>query len=145
MADIDHFKLYNDQFGHPGGDGCLRKVAAVLTASARTTDIVARYGGEEFAVILPDTDLDTAFLVAERIRENVVRLAEEHPGSPTGYLTVSLGVATAIPGGEPGAPELFKRADENLYEAKKRGRNQVASGRSSALTGPVGPRTEFLD
>jgi diguanylate cyclase (GGDEF)-like protein len=139
MVDIDYFKQYNDQFGHPGGDSCLRKVAVVLTASARTTDIVARYGGEEFAVILPDTDLDAACLVAERIRETVVQLEEEHPASPTGYLTVSLGVATAIPGGEPGGPDLLKRADENLYAAKNRGRNQVAIDQAAELTDAAAP------
>jgi diguanylate cyclase (GGDEF)-like protein len=84
MIDIDYFKQYNDRFGHPGGDRCLQELAAVLTASARRTDIVARYGGEEFAVILPDTDLTTAWHVAERIRQTVVHLQVEHPASPTG-------------------------------------------------------------
>jgi diguanylate cyclase (GGDEF)-like protein len=128
MVDIDYFKQYNDRFGHLGGDGCLQKLAAVLTAGARETDIVARYGGEEFAVVLADTGLATARQVAERLRQAVAGLAEEHPASPTGHLTVSVGVATALPDAETSRRDLLRRADEGLYLAKRNGRNQVAAG-----------------
>jgi len=128
MVDIDFFKQYNDRFGHLGGDGCLRKLAAVLAAGARSTDLVARYGGEEFAVVLPDTDLVTARQIAERLRETVAGLEEKHPTSPTGYLTVSVGFASAFPGGETDRRNLVQRADEGLYLAKRNGRNQVAAG-----------------
>jgi diguanylate cyclase (GGDEF)-like protein len=125
MVDIDYFKQYNDRFGHPGGDGCLRELAEVLSACSRGTDIVARYGGEEFAVVLPDTDLAEACQVAERIRRAVAQLERPHPASPTGYLTVSVGVAEAAPG-DTGRPDVLGRADQCLYTAKRNGRNQVA-------------------
>jgi diguanylate cyclase (GGDEF)-like protein len=128
MIDIDYFKQYNDHFGHLGGDGCLQKLAAVLTAGARESDIVARYGGEEFAVVLPDTDFADAWNVAERLRRTVAGLEQEHPGSPTGYLTVSVGVASAFFSvGETGRRDLLQRADEGLYLAKHNGRNRVAA------------------
>ena len=131
MVDIDYFKQYNDGFGHLGGDACLQKLATVLSAGARETDIVARYGGEEFAVVLPDTDLDAARQVAERLRQDVARLGEEHPASSTGHLTVSVGVATAFPGGATSRRDLLQRADEGLYAAKRNGRNQVATAPSA--------------
>ena len=132
MVDIDYFKQYNDRFGHLGGDACLRKLAAVLTAGARENDIVARYGGEEFAIVMSDTDLATATQVAERLRQAVADLEEEHPASATGCLTVSVGVASAFPDAETGRRDLLRRADEGLYQAKRNGRNQVAIGPTPA-------------
>jgi diguanylate cyclase (GGDEF)-like protein len=129
MVDIDYFKQYNDHFGHLGGDACLREVAAVLVANARETDLVARYGGEEFSLVLADTDLATAGQIAERLRHAVALLGQEHPASPTGYLTVSVGIAAALPG-EPGRQDLLRRADEGLYLAKRSGRNRVDTGPS---------------
>jgi diguanylate cyclase (GGDEF)-like protein len=125
MVDIDYFKQYNDHFGHPGGDGCLQRLATVLTASTRRVDIVARCGGEEFAVVLPDTDLGPAYHVAERIRHAVAQLRQEHPGSPIGCVTVSAGVASAVPGSGRNQEDLLRLADEGLYSAKRGGRNQV--------------------
>jgi diguanylate cyclase (GGDEF)-like protein len=126
MLDIDHFKQYNDRFGHPGGDGCLQKLATILKTAVRETDIAARYGGEEFAVVLPDADLEIAHHVAERIRQSVAELGQEHPASPTGHLTVSGGVASAVPGAGVSQQELLQRADDSLYAAKRNGRNQIA-------------------
>jgi diguanylate cyclase (GGDEF)-like protein len=132
MVDIDFFKQYNDRFGHLGGDDCLRKVAAALTAHVRDSDVVARYGGEEFAVIMPDTDLATASGIAERIRDAVAGLAQDHPAAPAGHLTVSLGVACENPGET--VADLIRRADDNLYAAKNLGRDRVVADQ---LTAPL--------
>ena len=134
MVDIDYFKQYNDRFGHLGGDVCLQKLATVLMTSVRETDVVARYGGEEFSVVMPDTDFATAWQVAERLREAVASLAEEHPAAPNGHLTISVGVASATPSGENSRQDLLQRAEEGLYLAKRNGRNQVAAGPASEPT-----------
>jgi diguanylate cyclase (GGDEF)-like protein len=127
MVDVDHFKLYNDQYGHLTGDACLRTVAGTLASSVRAGDIVARYGGEEFAVVLPDTDLESAHRVAERIRADIAGLAEKHAAAPSGFVTVSVGVASARPGDDDiSAEELIQLADDGLYQAKRAGRNRVA-------------------
>ncbi|WP_433049120.1 diguanylate cyclase domain-containing protein [Dactylosporangium sp. CS-033363] len=128
MIDIDHFKSYNDHFGHPGGDTCLRKVAAALQHTVRATDLVARLGGEEFAVVLPDTDLRAATVAAERLRAAVEAIGEPHPRTGPGVVTVSVGVAAHRPygGGEP--EKLVEAADVALYDAKREGRNRVAPG-----------------
>ena len=119
LLDIDHFKAYNDAHGHPEGDEVLRMVAALLTSEARTSDVVARYGGEEFAVILPDTDLDSALAIAERFRQVI----ESHAWTLR-PITTSIGVAcTTTYGANPGA--LIEAADKALYQAKRGGRNQV--------------------
>ncbi|MER7278868.1 diguanylate cyclase [Dactylosporangium sp. NPDC000244] len=128
MIDIDHFKLYNDHFGHPGGDACLRKVAGALRRTVRATDLVARLGGEEFAVVLPDTDLTCACVAAERLRAAIEELGEPHLRTGPGVVTVSVGVAAARPGGEGEPEELVEAADVALYEAKREGRNRVAPG-----------------
>ncbi|MET0425057.1 MAG: diguanylate cyclase [Actinoplanes sp.] len=125
MIDIDHFKRYNDHYGHPAGDACLRLVAATLADSVRgATDVVVRYGGEEFAVILPGVNLLAAYDLAERIRSAVVDLRQEHAASPDGHLSISVGAASATPG--PDSPEeLIRAADQALYGAKRHGRNCV--------------------
>jgi diguanylate cyclase (GGDEF)-like protein len=127
MLDVDEFKLYNDRYGHPGGDACLRTVVAAVQRAMRDTDLVARYGGEEFAVILPGPQPETGTVVAERIRAAVEDLALPHAATGRGILTVSLGVASVAPatGGEPG--KLVEAADAALYEAKRAGRNCVRS------------------
>ncbi len=135
MIDVDHFKLYNDQFGHPAGDECLRRVAAVLAHSVRRAgELAARYGGEEFVVVLPGLDANGALQEAERIRTEVSALGIPHTGSSAGaVVTVSLGVASRVPQREEGLYLLLQEADDALYQAKHGGRNRVglASGISS--------------
>jgi len=126
MVDIDAYKSYNDHYGHQRGDDGLRKIAQTIASSARRPpDIVARYGGEEFALILNDTDLHGAQVVAERIRLAVENLQIPHLAADTGVVTVSLGVAAqhVLQGGD--ASSLVAAADEALYLAKRRGRNQT--------------------
>lgn len=127
MIDIDCFKLYNDRYGHLQGDECLRAVAGVLASSARRpSEMVARYGGEEFACILPDTGREGAATVAESMRARVAELQLPHEKSLVApHVTLSLGVGTLSP--VVGAPvgDLVALADENLYKAKKGGRDRV--------------------
>jgi len=128
MIDIDHFKLLNDRCGHPTGDVCLRQVARVLQeALVRPGDVLARYGGEEFIALVQDADAAGGHVVAERLRAAVEALRIEHPDSPFGVVTVSVGVAGATPTGDATATGLVKAADRALYEAKCAGRNQVRS------------------
>lgn len=137
ICDIDDFKSYNDNFGHQAGDRCLRAVAGLLRESLqRGSDFCARYGGEEFVVVLPNTTLDGARRVAERIREAVSGLGMWHPASPRGIVTISIGVAEAR-GGEhdPDHESLIRRADEALYRAKERGRNRVEAHGDAAIDG----------
>lgn len=128
MVDIDHFKLYNDHYGHGAGDICLRQVAQTfLKIGERALDVVARYGGEEFVIILPNTDSYSAQTLAETIRDLVFNLHIPHAQSQTSpYITVSLGVATSMPTPSSSALELAKKADKALYKAKQGGRNRVA-------------------
>jgi diguanylate cyclase (GGDEF)-like protein len=129
MADIDSFKLLNDEYGHQAGDQCLRQVANALTSVVlRTEDLVARYGGEEFAVILPWTDHAGALEVAERMRIAVQALAIQHAHSPFNkMLTVSVGVATVCPTARADTFDLIRLADRALYRSKASGRNRVSS------------------
>jgi len=126
MMDIDHFKLFNDHYGHQGGDECLRRVAAQARREVRGNDLFARYGGEEFAVILPDAPPAIANAVAERIRAAVEAMALPHAGlRPDAIVTLSLGVATLRPGRQDDVRHLLEAADSNLYTAKRTGRNMV--------------------
>jgi diguanylate cyclase (GGDEF)-like protein len=129
IVDIDHFKQYNDRYGHHQGDLCLRRVAAALArVPTRAGDLIARLGGEEFAVILPGTGRDAALEMAERLREAVSALAIAHETSPVApHVTISVGVATGdqVPTGRAGGG-LLAAADDALYRAKKAGRNRVA-------------------
>jgi diguanylate cyclase (GGDEF)-like protein len=128
MMDVDHFKQYNDNYGHGAGDECLRRVAQVLgTVIHRTADMVARYGGEEFAAILPATDVEHGMQIAERFRQVVNSLGLEHGYSSTNeFITISVGVATRVPQLQEEPHNLLQVADRMLYEAKARGRNCVA-------------------
>jgi diguanylate cyclase (GGDEF)-like protein/PAS domain S-box-containing protein len=131
LLDLDHFKAFNDQYGHQVGDDCLRSVAAAVGSTVRRPrDFVARYGGEELAVILPETDSAGAIYIAEQVRQAVERLMVPHSGNREGnsYVTVSIGVTTAVPsvGGTVKMPEgLLLTADSALYKAKHHGRNRV--------------------
>jgi GGDEF domain-containing protein len=150
MVDVDHFKRFNDHYGHVQGDACLRKVAGVLISAtrvhtdfkptigadlppsfhriagrARHADFAARYGGEEFAILLRGADLDTALQVGERLRQGVEDLLMAHAGTPWGFVSISVGAATILPA-ENGEPEeLTEAADAALYQAKRLGRNRV--------------------
>ncbi len=126
LCDVDHFKLYNDHLGHPAGDLCLKKMAAVLTGQLkRPADLAARYGGEEFVLLLPDTDLAGALRVGEACRARLEHMALPHPGAPGGFVTMSIGVACVVPGEDDSAGDLVGRADGALYDAKRGGRNRV--------------------
>ncbi len=126
MIDIDHFKLLNDRYGHPVGDGCLREVAGALQrALGRPEDVLARYGGEEFIALLRDGTAAGAQVVAERLRAAVQNLRIENADSPVRVVTVSIGVASAELTNEAAATRLVQDADRALYEAKCGGRNQV--------------------
>jgi diguanylate cyclase (GGDEF)-like protein len=125
IADIDHFKPVNDRYGHPVGDAILREVAASLSAAVREPVCLGRLGGEEFLVVLPDTDLDAATQVAERLREGVAAIDTSRWFSDRA-LTMSLGVTVSTPGVDT-LSSMLKRADEGLYEAKHAGRNRVVS------------------
>jgi two-component system chemotaxis family response regulator WspR len=126
MIDVDKFKNYNDLLGHDAGDTILKLVAkTAVECIERSTDLVARYGGEEFAIILPGTTIHGAETVGERVRASIEALNIEHPGSPYGKLTVSVGVATMFPSAEHSPRDLIVAADEMLYSAKHDGRNLV--------------------
>ncbi|HVL68100.1 MAG TPA: diguanylate cyclase [Vicinamibacterales bacterium] len=126
LIDIDYFKRFNDRYGHPAGDECLRQVAAVLRAAAnRVSDLTCRYGGEEFAVVLGGTDAQGARTVAEFIRHGVELIAIPHEDAPGSVVTVSIGVGTRT-GDEYGRPAaLIAACDRALYEAKNLGRNRT--------------------
>jgi diguanylate cyclase (GGDEF)-like protein len=127
MIDVDHFKLYNDHYGHLAGDECLRTVGRVLAGVVRRpSDMAARYGGEEFAILLPDTTAAGAHEIGASILHEMTSLDLPHAVSPTGHrVTVSIGIATCTVA-EGCAPErLVAAADEALYQAKHAGRNRI--------------------
>lgn len=126
MIDVDHFKLFNDHYGHPAGDACLKKVTqAIKGCLHRTTDILGRYGGEEFIVLLPETDAKGALCVAQAIGEAISALQIRHGVSPTApYVTASLGGATCLRTTGHDLEELIKNADRALYKAKRAGRDR---------------------
>ena len=129
LSDIDFFKKYNDHYGHAEGDTCLRRVAkAVASCASRAADFAARYGGEEFAIILPETDLNGAITIAEKIKTAVAALNIRHAASTVaGHVTLSLGVATVTGNQDISPVDLIKAADAFLYKAKENGRNTVFS------------------
>jgi diguanylate cyclase len=140
ILDIDHFKKFNDTYGHLVGDDCLQMVANCIGEFVtRTQDLAARYGGEEFVVLLPDTPEEGAMRVAEKIRKKIqetgFRVSDE-----VLHLTVSIGVSSVRPDHADATKEIFAKADEALYEAKARGRNNVVSSSETASsTSEVSP------
>jgi diguanylate cyclase (GGDEF)-like protein len=139
MMDIDHFKDYNDHYGHPQGDECLRRVAQALRNQIkRPADTLARYGGEEFAALLPRTDAKGAAAVAEAFHASVATLRLEHDGLPLKeHVSLSLGVTAYVPERSRNAEDLLTAADHALYEAKHQGRDRivVAGQESHAVAG----------
>jgi len=134
MIDADKFKPFNDMYGHPSGDACLRLLATTIPAQLRREgDLAARFGGDEFAVILPGADEAGAALIAERIVHAISAIAIMHPGTESGVVTVSAGVAAIMPSmTKSGADQLLAQADAALYEAKARGGNQVCAAAQAA-------------
>lgn len=123
MSDLDHFKDINDGYGHVKGDEALRLVAQAARETLRRTDIIGRYGGEEFAVILPETESEAARTIAERLRSGVNGITV--PGTSTN-LSISIGVVSAVPDAGDTVDTIIERADQALYDAKRRGRNRVS-------------------
>ncbi len=125
LADIDHFKAFNDAYGHVVGDDCLKRVAKALGESIlREVDTIARYGGEEFAAILPETDEAGGVMIIERMLENIENLKIPHVASPTAdHITVSFGLSTMVPDPDINPTQLIESSDKALYLAKNSGRN----------------------
>ncbi|BCJ07254.1 response regulator [Pseudomonas sp. RtIB026] len=134
MLDLDYFKAYNDRYGHPAGDQCLRRFAELLRqALKRPGDLAVRYGGEEFTLLLPDTDGQGASQIVQEILQLLRRLAIEHAGSPLGHVSASAGIAVGAPTLETVTPEnLMAAADAALYEAKRQGRDRYCLAASVA-------------
>ncbi|WP_308602236.1 diguanylate cyclase [Massilia sp. Dwa41.01b] len=134
LADIDHFKLYNDRYGHQAGDLCTEQVARAMTdAAARAQDMVARYGGEEFAILLPQVDAFGAEGVARRLLAELDALAIAHAVSPTApVLTLSMGIAAMVPDAREASATLIRAADALLYQAKAEGRNRYRRAGATA-------------
>ena len=125
MIDVDHFKAFNDRYGHLSGDMCLRTVAETLAQAARDATVVARYGGEEFALLFARTGLDRALEIAEQLRATIERLNLAHQAAPRGHVTASVGVASMRAQAGESTVVLIEAADAALYGAKRRGRNTV--------------------
>jgi diguanylate cyclase (GGDEF)-like protein len=132
MLDIDHFKRYNDTFGHAAGDTTIKELGLVLRGAIRGGDVACRHGGEEFVLILPEAPLEISYRRAEEIRQAVRHLSVMHEGQPLGLLTISVGVA-AYPdhGNTPAA--LLRAADSALYQAKHAGRDRVVAAEAERL------------
>ena len=128
-ADVDYFKEYNDQYGHPAGDECLVKLAkAMHGALSRPGDLVARIGGEEFAFLLPRTSLSGSRAVAELVQERILELNLPHEASVVvGQVTLSMGIASSDHASVASPAELLRASDMALYDAKRRGRNRIAA------------------
>jgi adenylate cyclase len=126
FCDVDFFKVYNDTYGHKAGDGCLQQVALALRDSLRGHDLAARYGGEEFVVVLPDSNTETAKVVAQRIRAKLQEMQIPHAGSQASqYVSISMGIASVYHNRAISATELIEVADQALYQAKSQGRDRA--------------------
>jgi len=133
MADLDHFKKYNDAHGHPAGDAALKRIGAIMREASRDVDFVARYGGEEFLLMMPETETEGASEVAQRLRRKI-----ENEKLMEGSITVSIGVS-AFPGNGDAAEALIAAADAALYEAKHAGGNRVIVARQQPVSAPKTP------
>jgi diguanylate cyclase (GGDEF)-like protein len=126
MIDVDHFKLFNDTYGHPEGDACLARVGEALSNLAdRSSGFAGRYGGEEFCLLLPGTEVARGVQIGEMVRAAIWNLSVPHATSAHQRVTVSVGVASATPATVETAKDLIEAADASLYAAKRRGRNTV--------------------
>jgi len=145
LIDIDHFKAFNDRYGHPGGDECLRMIAdTIATVIRRPHDLVARYGGEEFVAVLPVTTPEGAKQIAESLRAAIAALGVPHAAVPGGAVTASIGVATTIPSGDSLPASLVAAADGALYAAKRNGRNRIAVADPLDPASPPGEHAVML-
>jgi diguanylate cyclase (GGDEF)-like protein len=134
MIDIDHFKLFNDRYGHVRGDACLRAVGETLSlVTLEEAVVVARYGGEEFALLLPGLDVERTTVLAEEARRAVEDLLITHADAACGVVTISIGVESLVPEPDLSAADLVEAADRALYAAKRRGRNAVVTHASLVL------------
>lgn len=144
MADVDHFKSFNDTYGHLAGDRCLKQIAGAIKETVhRSGDLAARYGGEEFAVILPGTDATSAHEIAELMRMRVHSLAIPHHASAGGCVTISLGVTAEIPVPGRSPADLLARVDEALYRAKRAGRDTVVLAADDGAWADAAPVQTF--
>jgi diguanylate cyclase (GGDEF)-like protein len=125
MIDIDHFKLFNDHYGHAAGDRCLQRLATEMRSRTREIDLVARFGGEEFAVVMPNTSLTAGVATAERLRTAVAGLAIANSLADERIVTISIGVDATVPALGSKPDTLIERADVELYRSKRSGRNRV--------------------
>ncbi|MBF0573934.1 MAG: GGDEF domain-containing protein, partial [Desulfamplus sp.] len=130
LCDIDYFKLYNDTYGHQQGDECLKAVASAINSSLRRPpDIAARFGGEEFIALLPNTDIEGALYIAERMRKTIQELKIPHNASSrlglSDFVSISLGVGSCVPNHTRKHEELIEMADNALYKSKENGRNRA--------------------
>lgn len=139
MADLDHFKIYNDTYGHPRGDEVLIEVAHTLRRTSRTSDVVARYGGEEFTLVLPETPINEARVVAERARQCIELLGIGNTDDGARQVTLSAGIASYLSGIT--KEDLIAAADGALYEAKRQGRNRVCLAEPTAEVGELASLT----
>jgi diguanylate cyclase (GGDEF)-like protein len=127
ILDVDHFKHFNDQYGHLAGDACLQTLAQALAAGRRAGETVARFGGEEFVVLLPNTSAADALEAAQRIQHEIWSLAIAHAETSPAIVTASLGVASVVPSARRLPEDIFRQADKALYRAKQSGRNCLHS------------------
>ena len=143
VIDVDHFKSYNDRYGHPAGDDCLRLIAEITEQTLRRPpDFAARFGGEEFVALLPGTNEAGAREVANRVRLAVLEARMPHEGNPVGFGTISIGAASIAPRPGDAAQTLIDLADRALYSAKQSGRNQVRTASDGIVTRLNSPRNE---